>query len=79
MYILQQAEAENIAERFDYLEAKLDEFGKKDWLNLALGVFTSIALGLAFSEGGSSQQAGLIFRFLVSSLDKLFQSIDKLR
>ena len=51
MYILQQAEAENIAERFDYLEAKLDEFGKKDWLNLALGVFTSIALGLAFSEG----------------------------
>jgi hypothetical protein len=79
LYTLNPVEAETIANRFNYLEDKLDEFGKKDWLNLALGVFANIALGIAFSTGGSSQQAGSIFRFLISHLDKLFQGIFYLR
>lgn len=62
---LSETQTKRIEARFDYLEKKADSFGRKDWLNIVIGVLLTI--GLDHLRNGDSTRdlflfAGEVFR-----------------
>ena len=62
--VLQIEEKQFIESRFQYLIGSSERLGKKDWLNITLGVLINIILFLSLP----SESAGELFRFVSISL-----------
>ena len=71
---LQPQQAEIIAQGFSYLADSLNRFGKRDWLNFAMGTLVNIALGAAFSPTVAQD---MIHRFM-SAVHPLYDLVLKL-
>jgi len=71
---LQLEQKEAIDQGFSYLADSLDRFGKKDWLNLAMGTLLSTATGAAFAPDVAQD----MYHRLMAAIEPLFQSILKL-
>lgn len=71
---LQPQQAEILEQRFSYLADSLNRFGKKDWLNFAMGTLVNIALGAAFSPTVAQD---MIHR-VMSAIGPLYESIMKI-
>jgi hypothetical protein len=73
-YLLQQIatdmeQSKLINERLDYLMASVNRLGRRDWFHTAIGVFTTIMIGLAMSP----EQARTIWGFLRNALAGVIQ------
>lgn len=63
-----EAHRQFVTDRLNYLKGASERMGRKDWLNVALGVFASLAM----QAGLNSDAARELFRFAASALSSLF-------
>ena len=71
---LQVQQVEILEQGFSYLADSVNRFGKKDWLNFAMGTLVNIALGAAFSPTVAQDMNHRV----MSAVHPLYDSILKL-
>ena len=71
---LQSQQTEVLDRGLNYLGQSLDRFGKKDWLNLAIGTLINIAVAAAFSPTAAKD----LLHGFTSAIRPLFDSVLKL-
>ncbi|MHB8335899.1 MAG: hypothetical protein ACYDEE_00580 [Ignavibacteriaceae bacterium] len=73
-HILQLKDREFVEGRFQYLIDSSERLGKKDWINITLGVLINVILFLSLP----SESAGELFRFVSVSLQWLLKASIKI-